>query len=89
MNFRLLALAALFSATAHAADFPERPVQIIAPYAAGGGLDTITRTLAARLSLCCLPSSLPFPTPLPSTHKHPKPSSISLFMKSPRCYDSM
>ncbi len=50
MNFRLLALAALFSATAHAADFPERPVQIIAPYAAGGGLDTITRTLAARLS---------------------------------------
>ena len=50
MNFRLLALAALFSATAHAADFPERPVQIIAPYAAGGGLDTITRTLAARIS---------------------------------------
>ncbi len=33
-----------------AADFPERPVQIIAPYAAGGGLDTITRTLAARLT---------------------------------------
>ncbi len=35
---------------AHAADFPERPLQIVAPYAAGGGLDTITRTLAARLS---------------------------------------
>ena len=50
MNLRMLALAALFSATAHAADFPERPVQIIAPYAAGGGLDTITRTLAQRLS---------------------------------------
>lgn len=50
MNLRMLALAALFSATAQAADFPERPVQIIAPYAAGGGLDTITRTLAARLS---------------------------------------
>ena len=50
MNLRMLALAALFSATAYAADFPERPVQIIAPYAAGGGLDTITRTLAARLS---------------------------------------
>ena len=50
MNLRMLALAALFSATAYAADFPERPVQIIAPYAAGGGLDTITRTLAQRLS---------------------------------------
>ena len=37
-------------AGAHAADFPARPVQIIAPYAAGGGLDTITRTLAARLT---------------------------------------
>ena len=50
MNLKMLALAALFSATAYAADFPERPVQIIAPYAAGGGLDTITRTLAQRLS---------------------------------------
>src|SRR6267378_3312223 len=30
--------------------FPERPVQIITPYAAGGGLDIITRTLAQRLS---------------------------------------
>ena len=50
MNLRMLALVALFSATAQAADFPERPVQIIAPYAAGGGLDTITRTLAQRLS---------------------------------------
>ena len=49
MKLRMLALAALFSATAQAADFPERPVQIIAPYAAGGGLDTITRTLAQRL----------------------------------------
>src|SRR5712671_582620 len=30
--------------------FPERPVQIITPYAAGGGLDIITRTVAQRLS---------------------------------------
>jgi tripartite-type tricarboxylate transporter receptor subunit TctC len=30
--------------------FPDRPVQIITPYAAGGGLDTITRTVAQRLS---------------------------------------
>jgi tripartite-type tricarboxylate transporter receptor subunit TctC len=40
----------LAAAAAVAADFPERTVQIIAPYAAGGGLDTITRTLAQRLS---------------------------------------
>src|SRR3989449_1732906 len=33
-----------------AQNFPERPVQIITPYAAGGGLDIITRTLAQRLS---------------------------------------
>lgn len=50
MNLRMIALAALFSTSAQAAEFPERPVQIIAPYAAGGGLDTITRTLAQRLS---------------------------------------
>src|SRR5947209_13484053 len=41
---------ALFSAHAPAQTFPERPVQIITPYAAGGGLDIITRTLAQRLS---------------------------------------
>jgi tripartite-type tricarboxylate transporter receptor subunit TctC len=34
----------------HAQGFPERPVQIITPYAAGGGLDIITRTLAQRMS---------------------------------------
>ena len=46
-----LVIAMFFAAgTAGAAEFPERPVQIVAPYAAGGGLDTITRTLAARLS---------------------------------------
>jgi tripartite-type tricarboxylate transporter receptor subunit TctC len=49
MNFRMIALAALFATGAYAADFPEHTVQIIAPYAAGGGLDTITRTLAQRL----------------------------------------
>lgn len=46
-----LAVALLLAAAAtQAADFPERPIQIVAPYAAGGGLDTITRTLAARLT---------------------------------------
>src|SRR2546428_13955670 len=51
--FVLLILSAgLFtlSPTLYAQGFPERPVQIITPYAAGGGLDIITRTLAQRLS---------------------------------------
>lgn len=47
----LVAVAAvLFSTVARAQAFPERAVQIITPYAAGGGLDIITRTLAQRLS---------------------------------------
>ncbi len=52
MPTRVAIFLTLFAALtrAVAADFPERPVQIIAPYAAGGGLDTITRTLAARLT---------------------------------------
>src|SRR3989475_4145410 len=46
-----MALAALaFNTYVGAQSFPERPVQIITPYAAGGGLDIITRTLAQRLS---------------------------------------
>src|SRR2546425_4960815 len=40
----------LLTANASAQSFPERPVQIITPYASGGGLDIITRTLAQRLS---------------------------------------
>ena len=44
------ALALLASATATAQAFPERPVQIITPYAAGGGLDIVTRALAQKLS---------------------------------------
>src|SRR5256885_13961557 len=45
------ALLAIFLSTSLLAQtFPERPIQIITPYAAGGGLDTLTRTLAQRLS---------------------------------------
>src|SRR5437773_7574036 len=40
----------VFSAPLQGQSFPDRPVQIITPYAAGGGLDIITRTLAQRLS---------------------------------------
>src|SRR2546422_9860054 len=52
MLSRALALAgaATISAGGLAQTFPERPIQIITPYAAGGGLDIITRTLAQRLS---------------------------------------
>src|SRR5947208_7645361 len=39
-----------FACALSAQGFPERPVQVITPYAAGGGLDIITRTLAQRLS---------------------------------------
>ncbi|CAM9767825.1 unnamed protein product [Phaeothamnion confervicola] len=52
MSIRFAAIAAAFalsSGPALAADFPEKTVQIVASYAAGGGLDTITRTLAQRL----------------------------------------
>src|SRR3981189_3728944 len=45
-----MAAAAMISTGALSQTFPERPVQIITPYAAGGGLDIITRTLAQRLS---------------------------------------
>src|SRR5438132_2475780 len=52
MLSRALALAgaATISAGGLAQTFPERPVRIIRPYAAGGGLDIITRTLAQRLT---------------------------------------
>src|SRR2546426_4105626 len=52
MLSRALAVAgaATISAAGLAQAFPERPIQIITPYAAGGGLDIITRTLAQRLS---------------------------------------
>src|SRR3989441_11618263 len=43
-------LAFAFAAAVLAQNFPEPPVQIITPDAAGGGLDIITRTLAQRLS---------------------------------------
>jgi len=33
-----------------AADYPDKPVQIIVPFAAGGGSDTLARTLAQKLS---------------------------------------
>src|SRR5438874_1241677 len=43
-------LSLTFASALTAQTFPERPVQIITPYAAGGGLDILTRTLAQKLA---------------------------------------
>src|SRR4029450_13325278 len=46
-----VALAALaFCAPAVAEDYPSRPVTLIIPFPAGGGVDTIGRVIAAKLS---------------------------------------
>jgi tripartite-type tricarboxylate transporter receptor subunit TctC len=46
----LVSLLVMWSAAAPTADFPVRPVRIITPYAAGGGLDILTRTVAQALT---------------------------------------
>ena len=45
----LLTLLSLSVSSAQAQEFPNRPVRIITPYAAGGGIDLLTRTVAQRL----------------------------------------
>ena len=40
----------VLSSAAHAQSYPTRPVRIIVPLAAGGGMDTVTRALAQKLS---------------------------------------
>jgi tripartite-type tricarboxylate transporter receptor subunit TctC len=48
---RILALfVLLFSATAFAQDYPVRPVRMLVGYPPGGGMDTISRVLAPKLS---------------------------------------
>jgi tripartite-type tricarboxylate transporter receptor subunit TctC len=49
---RLLAGAALFlvSVNAHAENFPNKPVHILVPYAAGGAVDVLARTLGQSLA---------------------------------------
>jgi tripartite-type tricarboxylate transporter receptor subunit TctC len=48
----LALLVALFALTAHAqtASYPSRPVRILVPLAAGGGMDAVTRSLAQSLT---------------------------------------
>jgi tripartite-type tricarboxylate transporter receptor subunit TctC len=50
LGFELaLAFAAVFGCSAHAQDWPVRPVTMVVPYAAGGPNDSQARILAARL----------------------------------------
>ena len=44
-----LLLSLLLPPNVHAQDYPTRPVRIIVPLAAGGGMDTVTRGLAQKL----------------------------------------
>ena len=45
----ITAFLAAAASTALAADYPTRPVRIITPFAAGGGIDILTRVVAQRL----------------------------------------
>src|SRR5205814_779509 len=47
---RAFATALLAASVAKAQDYPTRPITMIVPYAAGGGLDVLARTLAPRLA---------------------------------------
>src|SRR5919205_1892967 len=46
---KLLALALVFAAFAAHAQYPQRPVQLIVPWGAGGGTDATARIIAALL----------------------------------------
>jgi tripartite-type tricarboxylate transporter receptor subunit TctC len=48
--FALVLLAAWGAPPALAADYPDRPVKLVVPYAAGGGPDVLTRVMAAKMS---------------------------------------
>ena len=43
-------LLGMVAATAAETDYPARPVRVIVPYPAGGGADTVSRILLAKLS---------------------------------------
>jgi len=52
MSARWLAALAAFAAfmgAAHADDYPTRPISLIVPYPAGGGVDTVGRVIAQKL----------------------------------------
>src|SRR6188768_4316381 len=45
-----LAVALIFIAPAAAQDYPTRPVTLVIPYPVGGGVDTVGRIIAGRLT---------------------------------------
>ena len=45
-----LAVALIFIAPAAAQDYPTRPVTLVIPYPVGGGVDTVGRVIAGRLT---------------------------------------
>ena len=45
-----IATLALLGAPAHAQDFPSKPIRIVVPFTAGGGVDTLARMVGQRLS---------------------------------------
>lgn len=49
MKFRLITLAAMLASGAALADYPEKPVTIVVPFAAGGPTDKVARDLAEVL----------------------------------------
>lgn len=46
----ILCVAGIVATTAHAADFPARPIRLIAANSPGGGLDLVSRAVSPRLS---------------------------------------
>ncbi len=50
MHAAAIALATLAAATAHAQDYPGKPITLVNPYAAGGPADLLARTVATAMS---------------------------------------
>jgi tripartite-type tricarboxylate transporter receptor subunit TctC len=50
LRILIAAAAALFSITANAQNYPNRPITIIVPFGAGSATDTITRVVGLKLS---------------------------------------